>query len=227
MSTSSPEDDLLTDLHAFAVVAPNGKVSVFNEYITHQPPSSLRWIQRTLLGDSRKKTVDKLKKVVDYSIEFCTSHIDYLHVASASNDINNSRISTIAKIEHKESKKNKKNKNSNKSNKECKDGLNESNVSDTKSTFQKINIGIGPASETQSKCHERYNRLNILNNAMKDALDGISNLEQTYLPSVASQINVRLKKLKKQVEINDRELAFYKYIQNKLHDSNDSHKLLI
>lgn len=186
MSTSSPEDDLLIDLRAFALVMPNYKLSFVDDCITLQSPSPFRWIVRKLWGDGKRKTLDKLKKLVDYSIEFCSSHIEYLTLSSTTTTNNTKKPSSTPNITQPSSS----------------------------STADHHHHNNNNNSINSSKCKEKYNRLDSLNAAMKDALIGISHLEQTYLPSVASQINVRLKKLEKQIEINDKYLLAYKHLSD-------------
>lgn len=184
MSTSSPEDDLLIDLRALALIKPECKLALSDEFITLQAPGPLRFLQRFFYGDNRRKTIEKLKKVIDYSIEFCSAHSDYLSIACCPNSAQPVQPLPAAQSGAASSV----------------NPPNHAMLLDTMSP------------DSLDKCRERYNRLEILNAAMKDALQGIANLEQTYAPSVASQINVRHKKLENQIEINQRHLVTFHFL---------------
>lgn len=152
------EDDLLIDLRSLASVKADCKLSVNEEYISLQPPTAGLWMLRSLRGDNRRKTIDKLKKIVEYCIEFCQNHVEYLLIAVA---------------------------------------LNGSPVRD-------FDVG--------SKCRERFSRLEILNHAMREALQGIQHLEATYTQTVAAQISVRVIKMEKQIAQNDKHLEHFRRV---------------
>lgn len=82
MSTSLPEDDLLIDLRSLACAKSDEKLSVSDEYIVLQPPSPGLWMFRYLKGDNRRRTTEKVKKIVDYCIEFSQTHIEMMLLAS-------------------------------------------------------------------------------------------------------------------------------------------------
>lgn len=81
MSTSSPEDDLLIDLHSIATIKADCKLSVSDEYISLQPPTPGLWMMRYLRGDNRRRTIEKVKKIVDYCLEFSQTHIEIMSMA--------------------------------------------------------------------------------------------------------------------------------------------------
>ena len=172
MVTSCPEDDLLIHLRLLAKVKPEEKLFFDDEYIGTQAPSRGVCVMRFLRGDNRHKTVDKLKKIVDYCIEFCNGHVEYLMMASMICRGFSSSGTATATI----------------------------TPTTTAAPLDHLDFDLS------SKCRERYGRLQTLNHSMRAAIAGMQQLEMTYPQPIASQISVRILKLERQVESNEKHL---------------------
>ena len=163
MSTTLSEDDLLIDLRTLADLQVDWKTTG-DQYLSLEPPGPFQWIVRYLRGDSRYKTVERVKKIVQYCIDFCQTHNECLSLAAG--------LVTERKDKEKDP--------------------------------HPVEFDLS------ARCRERFLRLEILTQGMREALPGIQKLETTYHQSIGAQVRVCAIKLEKQIVQNDKHLEHFR-----------------
>lgn len=75
-------DELLINLKILSKIKENGKISTKNNRIELESNSKLQWVWRIIYGDSRMKTINFLKKIINNTIDTSNNLMNstYFHI---------------------------------------------------------------------------------------------------------------------------------------------------